>query len=397
MNHRKVSDGILNALTYLFSSVGVVILLAIVIFVFSKGFKTLSWDLITSDYYSTTYVLSSDEVNKTFVKPENASYYFSTVYGIGIVDDKNTLSEPVVKIVYIDNDSPFLNLKNTTDSEVVEVKIGYEISKMIMTSVAGQSVYAFSKDGASNMASLMDGTNKINSMTISYGGGGIRGSLITTIYMIIMTLIIALPLGILAAIYLHEYAPKNKFTNIIRTMIDMISGIPSIIFGLVGAIIFIPFVDTLFKSNGGSILSGAFTLAIILLPTIIKTTEESLIVIPDSYRNASLALGASKTQTIRKVVLPNAIPGILTSVLLSIGRIIGESAALIYAVGTAIKDDISLTGKSSTLAVHIWSLLSGENPNYEVACAISIIILLVVFIMNLLVKLISKKLNKMEA
>ncbi|MFA6627718.1 MAG: ABC transporter permease subunit, partial [Bacilli bacterium] len=142
--------------------------------------------------------------------------------------------------------------------------------------------------------------------------------------------------------------------------------------------------------------SGALTLSIILLPIIIKTTEESLKVIPHSYRMASLALGASRTQTTFKIVLPNALSGILTATLLSIGRIIGESAALIYAVGTAIKDTAIINDKSTSLAVHIWSLMSGENPNYELACAISIIILMVVALISIGVKIISKKVNKME-
>lgn len=395
MKKRRIKDGILNVITYLFSSVGVIVLLAIVIFIFKKGFKSLSWDLITSDYYAETSVLSSDVVDTKFDKPSDEDYYFSEKYGIGIIDSKNVLGEDIVEVVYIDQSSPFRSLKNSENS-VYEVKVGYEISKIILLNDDIKS-YSFSKDGAMKMAISLDNSNKIESMTVSYGGGGIRGSLITTIYLILLTLVIALPIGVLAAIYLHEYAPKNKFTNIIRSMIDLLSGIPSIIFGLVGAMIFIPFVNTVFKSSGGSILSGALTMSIILLPTIIKSTEEALIVIPDKYRHASLALGASKTQTIMKVVLPNAMPGILSAVLLSIGRIIGESAALIYAIGTAIKDDISITGKSSSLSIHIWSLLSGENPNYEVSCAISIIILVVVFAMNLLVKLISKKLNKMEA
>jgi phosphate transport system permease protein len=133
-----------------------------------------------------------------------------------------------------------------------------------------------------------------------------------------------------------------------------------------------------------------------LLPTIIKTTEESILNIPEGYKLSSHALGASETQTTFKVILPNAIPGILTSILLSVGRIIGESAALIFAIGTAIQDDVSLFKGSSTLAVHIWTVMSGENPNYGMACVISLIILIVVLILNILVKLVCKKLNKFE-
>jgi phosphate transport system permease protein len=228
----------------------------------------------------------------------------------------------------------------------------------------------------------------------SVGGGGIRGSLLTTLLLIALTLVIALPIGIISAIYLHEYAPQNKFTDIIRSLIDMTNGIPSIIFGFVGAIVFIPMMNGIIGSQGGSIASGALTLTIILLPTIIKTTEESLKTIPLSYRQASLALGASQTQTVFKVVLPNAIGGLLTATLLSIGRIIGESAALIYAVGTVIKDTVAINERSTSLAVHIWSIMAGENPNFELASSIAILILVVVFILNITVKLISSRADK---
>jgi phosphate transport system permease protein len=142
------------------------------------------------------------------------------------------------------------------------------------------------------------------------------------------------------------------------------------------------------------VIAGALTLSVILLPTIIKSTEEALKVISDDLRKGSLALGASKTQTVFQIVLPNAVPGVLTGVLLGIGRIIGESAALIFAVGAAIKDDIILTERATSLAVHIWTVMGGEAPNYELASAIAIIILGVVFVMNFIVKRIASNLNK---
>ena len=133
-----------------------------------------------------------------------------------------------------------------------------------------------------------------------------------------------------------------------------------------------------------------------LLPTIVKTTEESINVIPKSLTQASLALGSSRTQTTFKVVLPNAMPGILTSTLLSIGRIIGESAALVFAMGSAIGNSASLTNGYASLAVHIYVILGGEAPRYQAACAIAIIILVVVLILSLLVKLISLRLNRFK-
>ncbi len=398
MKKRVIKDTILNVITYLFSSIGLIVLLAILIFVFTKGSKSLSFKMITGDYESKTYTLSSSVSTTTYEDPELDNVYFSKVFGVGLKDSKDNEGNKVIEISYLAKDSVFLNLNNKAkDNDTVKLKKGQYISKIVMSNASDDYLYSLAKDGAQKMAIEMDKATYITDLVVNSAGGGIRGSIITTLYLIVLTLVIALPLGILAAIFLHEYAKNNKLTKVIRVMIDMTAGVPSIIFGLVGALVFIPFVSSITGSNSGSILSGALTMTIILLPTIIKNTEDALDVIPDSLRQASLGLGASKAQTIFKVVLPNSIPGILTATLLSVGRIIGESAALIYAIGVTIKDNISITGKSTTLAVHIWSLMSGENPNYDLACAISIIIMIIVLILSILVKLLSKKLNKMEA
>ena len=353
--------------------------------------------MITGDYESKTYILSSEVSTRTYKDPELDNVYFSKVFGVGLKDSKDYEGNSVVEICYLAEDSVFLNLNNKTkENDTIKLKKNEYISKIVMSNDNDDYLYSLAKDGAKTMAIEMDKATYITDLVVYSAGGGIRGSIITTIYLIILTLIIALPLGILAAIFLHEYAKNNKITKIIRVMIDMTAGVPSIIFGLVGSLVFIPFVSSITKSSSGSILSGALTMTIVLLPTIIKNTEDALDVIPDSLRQASLGLGASKAQTIFKVVLPNSIPGILTATLLSVGRIIGESAALIYAIGATIKDNISISGKSTTLAVHIWSLMSGENPNYDLACAISIIIMIIVLLLSICVKLLSKRLNKME-
>ena len=212
--------------------------------------------------------------------------------------------------------------------------------------------------------------------------------------MILITLILAIPIGVATAIYFNEFAKNSKFTRVIRSLVDMLTGVPSIIYGLLGAAVFIPLLNSTGLTAGGSILSGALTMAVILLPTISKSTEEALKIIPNDLRQGSLALGANQTQTIFKVVLPNATPGILTGVLLGIGRIMGESAALIFAVGAVTKDVVSLTERSSTLAVHIWVIMGGEAPNFELASAIAIIMLIVVFVINLIVKVFAKRLQK---
>lgn len=393
---RKQKDLILNGITYLFSSFGMIVLLAIIIFIFSKGYKLLSFDLLVSDYYETIYDTRS-ETNPNFKEYENPNQnnsYFSKNWGIALKDSFNKENEKVVVITYIDEYSPFRNMIDTNNNNYVEIKIDQQINKIIAKDINDLYLFGLSTNGAKSMVEVLDNTVKIENMITATSGGGIRGSIITTLYLILLTLILALPLGIGAAIYLHELSNENKATNFLRSMIDMLSGVPSIIFGLLGAIVFIPFTSKILNANGGNLLSGALTLTIILLPIIIKTTEEALMTIPNDYRQASLALGSSQTQTTFKVVIPNAIPGILTATLLSIGRIIGESAALIYAIGTSIKDQVFLSEKSTTLAVHIWSLMSGENPNLELACTISIIILIVVFLLSMLTKYISKKITR---
>ncbi|MDD3171618.1 MAG: phosphate ABC transporter permease PstA [Bacilli bacterium] len=397
---RKVKDIFLNCLTYLCSSFGFIILIILIAFIFKNGIGLLDFDLLKDDYFETVYNVKIDDPENFrlggFQDPKLADGYFSQKWGIVLVDDENNSHENIVVIAYISEQSPFNSVTNVSDESRVKLKAGYEISKISLTNAMNDYISALAKNGAEEMVTKLEEATIITDMIVTTGGGGIRGSLLTTFYLIGLTLMISLPLGISGAIYLNEYSKKNRFIGIIRAMIDMTSGIPSIIFGLVGAIIFIPAMNSLISSTGGSIASGALTLSIILLPIIIKTTEESLKVIPDSYRMASLALGASRTQTTFKVVLPNAFSGILTATLLSIGRIIGESAALIYAVGTAIKDTVVINEKSTSLAVHIWSLMSGENPNYELACAISIIILIVVALISLVIKIISKRASKME-
>lgn len=200
---------------------------------------------------------------------------------------------------------------------------------------------------------------------------------------------ISLPLGIAGAIYLSVYAKDNAITHSLRSLIDRISGIPSIIFGLVGGIIFLP------RTNGhNSILAGSFTMARRILPVIIKSTEEAVHAIPKGRQYSSLALGASQTQTTFKIVLPNALPGILTAALLGIGRVIGESAALIYTAGTAIQDIIIPTKGSASLAVHIWYLRSGEHQNFEASCGVARLILIRILILNISLKAVTYFWNK---
>lgn len=396
-NKRKFKDLLLQIITYLFSSFGIIILGAIFVFIFVKGGSTLSFNMIKGDYYQEVYNVKYENKNTIDLEyKEIDNAFYSSRWGIALSDGTNNAGENVVYVSYIDAYSPIKSMKNQSNNKSIILQKGYIVTKIVLTDEEDNMIVTISKYKAEKMINQINKGVTIEDMQLTTSGGGIRGSLITTFILIGLTLIIALPIGIGGAIYLSEYAKNNKFIAIIRTMIDMSSGIPSVVFGLVGMVIFIPFMNATIGSNGTSIAAGALTMAIMLLPIIIRTTEESIRAIPQSYRHASLALGASKTQTIFKVVIPNAIGGILTSTLLSIGRIIGESAALIYVMGTAIKDDVFINKNSTSLAVHMWSIMAGDNPNYAQASAIAIIILFIVLLLNILVKLIVKKFNKFE-
>lgn len=396
MKRRKLKDILAKTITYIFSSFGSLILISIMIYIFTNGCQNLSWQFLSSDYQEITYNIKSENANletNMYYYESQENEYFSSSWGIALIDSNDIAGNDVVEITHIDKNSPFNNMINIADSSSFQVSEKLYIEKIVL-SKDDNTYFALSKEGAENMILQLDKSNMIDDMILKKGGGGIRGSIITTILLILTTLVISLPLGIGSAIYLSEYAPKNKFVNFINSSIEMIGGIPSIIFGFFGMFVFIPLCDTVFFTNGGSILSGSMTLAIMLLPTIIKTVQESLMVFPDSYRSASFALGASKTQTIFKLILPNSLSGILTATILSIGRIIGESASLIFALGTVIKDEISLTGNGTSLAVHIWVLMGGDKPNFASSCSIAIVILIIVLILNIIVKLMGRKLNK---
>lgn len=220
------------------------------------------------------------------------------------------------------------------------------------------------------------------------GGGGIWPMIVTTIYTIVISLVIATPIGILAALYLQEYAKQGRLVKVIRFATESLTGIPSIIYGLFGAVFF---VTTL--KMGMSIIAASLTLTIIVLPVIIRTTEEALKTVPQSYREGSLALGTTKLQTLYKVILPSAMPGILSGIILSIGRIVGESAAIFLTAGTVAALPESLFSSARTLTVHSY-LVTQESGDIELAAAVGIVLIVIILGINISATLISKKLNK---
>lgn len=214
-------------------------------------------------------------------------------------------------------------------------------------------------------------------------------SIVMTIYMTVLTLIITTPLGIGCAIYLTEYAKRgNKVVEVIRLAAETLSGIPSIVYGLFGMLFF---VTALQWKN--SILAGSCTLAIMVLPLIIRSTEEALKSVPDSYREASFGLGAGKLRTVVRVVLPPAMPGIVAGVILAVGRIVGETAALIYTAGTVAKITINPMESARTLAVHMYAL-SSEGLHTNEAFATGVVLLLVVLMLNATSNAIAKRITK---
>lgn len=395
---RRLYDKVAKGIVYLFSSIAIMILGAIILYVVRTGAHLVTWDIIVgdaSDINTDVYVIEEPGDYSSFLYDREEELYFSESWGIGFINTYDKEGHEIVEVGYIDPESPFMNAldKNNKDEygnpNVVSVKVGTSVEKGFLDNGIILGI-----QGAEHISNMFESANEVNSLTVQIHGGGIRGSIIATFYLIILTLAIALPIGVSTAIYFNEYAKKTRFSEVIRYLVDLLTGVPSIIYGLLGAAVFIPLMNNVAGTAGGSILSGALTMSVILLPVIIKSTEEALKVISQDVRNASLALGASKTQTTFKVVLPSAVPGILTGVLLSIGRVIGESAALIFAIGAAIKDQIFFKERATTLAVHIWTIMGGEAPNYELASAIAIIILIVVVILSLLVKLVARRLNK---
>ena len=220
------------------------------------------------------------------------------------------------------------------------------------------------------------------------GTFGILGNIINTIYIIVITLIIAAPIGIGSAIYLNEYAKPGKLVRTIEFTTEILSGIPSIIFGLFGMVFF-----GMTLKLGYSVLTGSFTLTLMVLPLITRNTQEALKTVPDSYRSGALGIGATKWYMIRTILLPSAAPGILTGVILSIGRIVGESAALLFTAGSGFQLPKKLFGKlfesSGTLTIQLY--LSMQKAKYDQAFGIAVVLLIIVLGINLLTRFLTSR------
>lgn len=214
-------------------------------------------------------------------------------------------------------------------------------------------------------------------------------AMVNTVSMTALALLFAVPLGIFSAVYLVEYAKKgNRLVGIVRITAETLSGIPSIVYGLFGMLFF---VTTL--KWGLSILSGAATLAIMILPAVMRTSEEALKSVPDSFREGSFGLGAGKLRTVFQIVLPSAVPGILSGVILAVGRIVGETAALMYTAGTVAEIPSNVMGSGRTLSVHMYAL-SSEGLHVNQSYATAVVLLIVVIVINAVSTFIAKRITK---
>lgn len=225
-------------------------------------------------------------------------------------------------------------------------------------------------------------------------GGGVGPMLFNSFYILFLSLLFSMPIGIGAGVYLAEYAKKNWLTDLIRLSVEALASVPSIVFGLFGMLLFVNWMGLRF-----SILGGSLTLALLNMPVLVRVTEEVLLTIPRSYREASLALGATKWQTIRRVLLPTALPGLITGVTLVAGRALGESAILIFTAGLTVSRhmyDVNPLSVGETLAVHLWYVqASGLAPDAkDIAAGSAALLVLVVLIFNLLIAIPSRLLQK---
>lgn len=377
--NQKTKDTITTTLVYGSSFLTVAVLILILGFIFINGIPNISMHFLTSDYTDKTMY-----VNVPVTDEKNTAENPAASLGLGLVlDDKNQ--------IVIDK----IEGNSTTEQAVdmsgasAKLKTGDIISKIDATDMEEiwktgdvQQVFtAFSEN-------LNQAQNQMVRLKVTRIGGGIIPMLVTTLYMILLSLLVAAPIGILSAVYLNEYAKQGKIVTVIRFAIQNLSGIPSIIYGLFGSIFFVQICKMSY-----SILAGALTIAIILLPVIISTTEETLKSIPRGYRESSLGLGATKLQTIYKIVLPNALPGILVAVILSIGRIVGESAALLLTAGTVASIPTALTGSKAagaTLTIKAYTALK-EQGNIGEACAIGVVLIVLIVVLNLLSKMMTNR------
>lgn len=367
---RKIIDTLQKGFVYLCAGITVAILVVIMGFILYKGIPGIHAGFLTRQWDDkTTFVVVTSLEDGEAVKENNL------VGKLGITletADKGFLVKKIEK------NSPVKEATNLKKAPY-PVKEGDIITDINKTKLDGLTL----EEGI-NLLNQADGELRLK---VRRPGGGILPMLVTTFYIIVLSLAIAAPIGISSAIYLNEYAKPGRILRLIRFAIQNLAGIPSIIYGLFGMLVFVRLLKMEY-----SILAGSLTLSILLLPTIISTTEEALKEIPKAYRDSSYGLGATKIQTIGRIILPGALPGILVAVILSIGRIVGESAALIWTAGTVAQIPSALIGNKAggaTLTTKMYWLIK-ETGNLESASSIAVVLLVLIIVLNLISKRITK-------
>ncbi len=350
--NEKISYGLVYGSVFI--TIG--ILLSILFYIFFQGTSSLSLELLTTTSSEKVEYLTIENL-----KPRDISFT---------------------------NETTYLKVNNFNDKELMVLnKQGEEINlpaEFKINTLGNEPITYLTEEQISEKIASQDPIE----MKVTITQEGILSMIIATIVTIVVSLVFSLPIGIITAIYLTEYLKSGKLYRIVHFAIDSLAAVPSIIFGLFGLLFFSEVLGF-----GISLLSGALTVSIMLLPTIIRTTEEALLSVPVSYREASLGLGATKLQTIWKVILPNAMAGIVVAIILAIGRIIGESAILVFTAGTVDKMPTSVFDSSSTLTVKAF-LLTQEYGDIATASAIGIVIILIIIVLNILAKVISRKFNR---
>ena len=358
----KIQDAIFKSLMYFCAAIILIFLGLVIGYIVVEGAGHITWQFLTSDFDAETkYVdvpLGEDGLK----------------IDVGIV--KYDLKE-YLEITKIEKDSPMRSAVSN-DGEMYPLKAGD-----ILRKIDGENTVDMSLEAYDTVAGALP-KNSFVRFKITRPGEGILPLAVNTFYMIILSLLIALPISIFSAIFLAEYAKQGKVLELIRFATSSLAGIPSIVFGLFGMLAFVKVMNL-----GYSLLAGSLTLSIVLLPTVIGQTEEAIKRVPLTFREGSLALGATKLQTIFRVVLPNSISGILVGVLLGVGRIVAESAALLLTAGTVAAMAGSLLNSASTLTVKAYAVAK-ETGDVKLASAIGIVAIALIIVVNMVAKLVER-------
>lgn len=385
MQKRRMSDILLTASIWLAAAATAGILFIIVGFIFSNGWSLISTEFLTRDANDTVRFVHFESERAAISTPiKIGEHHVLEIDGIGLSLE---LDEAYgIRVRDIASESPARGAVDNANQSF-PIRRGQVL----------EAVNGFRTSTDTDFEELAAAFNGLSSFTLRVRqlGGGVFPMMVSTVMLIFTALLIAAPIGVLAAIYMVEYAKQGHIVNTIRFAIEILAGLPSVVHGLFGMLFF-----TRMMGLGTSILAGALTMTILLLPIMIRSTEEALKTVPNSIRASSLGLGANKIQTIKKVILPSALPGITVGIILSIGRIVGESAALLFTVGTFARlpqnpatGNLSIFETGATMTLRAFIEVQ-EFGNVEMASAIGIVILIIVFTLNLFSKFITKKFGR---